>query len=220
MVPQLPAPTTATAWLQESPGSGLGFGFAVIALFRHLGQGDHPLFRFGVHEFHALGDPADERMPRVAIRRILPPSVTSMISSSSFTWRMPITRPVRVVMLSPLHPLAAPVVLGVFGVGSVRLPKPRSVTVRIVPSGLQHLHAHHFVLAGPTSMPLTPRAARPMSRTSDGREADDLALAGPQEDALLRFAQGGAHHFVPGIQGEGDDAAAPGPLRSSSGPSS
>src|SRR4030042_3955294 len=68
VVPQLPAPMTATGLATgESKvrlgfGLGRGFGLAVaeVASFRHLGPANHPFFGFRIHQFDALGDPADE----------------------------------------------------------------------------------------------------------------------------------------------------------------
>src|SRR4030042_7202506 len=66
VVPQLPAPITVTGLASgESKvrlGFGLGLGLAVaeVASFRHLGQAHHPFFGFRLHQFDALGDPADE----------------------------------------------------------------------------------------------------------------------------------------------------------------
>ena len=98
------------------------------------------------------------------MRMTLPLVVTSRMSSPSRTCSMPTTVPLRPAVLMSMIPFPARP-WSRYSSSGVRLPKPRSVTVRICAPSCTTSAA---MTASPssTSMPRTPAAPRPMGRTS------------------------------------------------------
>ena len=107
-------------------------------------------------------------MPATGIRITWPWSVISITSVSSSTWTVRTTGPLRPRVLMLIRPMPPRPWIR-YSLASVRLPKPFSVTVSRVESGV--MMSSPTTRSSPTKvMPLTPAAVRPISRTSSPRK--------------------------------------------------
>ncbi len=114
----------------------------------------------------------------------MPCAVTSMMSSSPLTWRIPATLPVRDVTRMSMIPLP-PRPCSRKSATGVRLPKPRSATTRMSPLSSAGNAAMVSTKSSPRSeTPRTPAATRPMERTPLSGKRMPMPLCVPRKTWL------------------------------------